>query len=450
MNSVRWIVVCLLCFCLSGCGGGGGLNTSPVQNAGQTSSRAGQVSLTVVWPPRTRLIPAASDIIQVLLNQGSTTLTSKLLARPTTGNTSSVSFTNVAPGNYSLAAVAYPNTSGGNAIAQAQGSTALTVVAGQTVPVTVNMASTIASLSLSSASLSEQVNSSTQIVATAKDATGNFVVTSALHWASNDSTIASVDQSGNITGVKAGTTQITVTETESHKTASLPVTVTPSTLFLYDGFAYTAGGPVAGDNGGIGAWGGPWNQYGQGYTSSVIASGGLSFGKLATSGNAIMTTSDFPVGHARPFQTSPGKVGSVLFISFLVKPLDALNVGSPDTYFELVYGGVSIGCDTSSSGFYGLEHSPAGGDRVNSTIPVVTNQTAFLVVRITFGPTNGNDTIDLFVNPTPGQPLPATPDATKTDANTGVPTDFNFGSSIRTMFDEIRFGHTFEDVSPTS
>ena len=33
--------------------------------------------------------------------------------------------------------------------------------------------------------------------------------------------------------------------------------------------------------------------------------------------------------------------------------------------------------------------------------------TAFLVVRITFG--SGNDTVDLFVNPTPGQPLPAVP-----------------------------------------
>ena len=37
-----------------------------------------------------------------------------------------------------------------------------------------------------------------------------------------------------------------------------------------------------------------------------------------------------------------------------------------------------------------------------SQVAVVTNQTAFLVVRITFG--TGNDTVDLFVNPAPGQP----------------------------------------------
>ncbi len=80
-------------------------------------------------------------------------------------------------------------------------------------------------------------------------------------------------------------------------------------------------------------------------------------------------------------------------------------------------------------------------------MPVVTNQTAFLVVRINFGPAKGNDTVDLFVNPTPGQPLPAVPDATKSDINTGTPSDFNFGSSIRCQFDEVRFGRTFEDVA---
>ena len=60
-----------------------------------------------------------------------------------------------------------------------------------------------------------------------------------------------------------------------------------------------------GRNSMTGAWGGPWNEFGQGYTSSVIAAGSLSFGRLATSGNSVMTTSDFPVGHARPFQTCP-------------------------------------------------------------------------------------------------------------------------------------------------
>ncbi len=217
--------------------------------------------------------------------------------------------------------------------------------------------------------------------------------------------------------------------------------------FLYDGFAYPAGSAVAGLNGGTGDWGGAWNEYGQGETPSVISSGGLTFNNLVTAGNAILTTSDFPVGHARPFSTSPGKVGTVLWISYLVEPVGSLTAGYPSSYFQLVYGGVAIGMP-GNSGYYGMEHSPGGGDSVLSSTPVVMGQTAFLVVRITFGPVNGNDTIDLFVNPPPGQQPPAVPSATKTDANTGEPTDFNFGSSIKTMFDEIRFGHNYVDVAP--
>lgn len=42
---------------------------------------------------------------------------------------------------------------------------------------------------------------------------------------------------------------------------------------------------------------------------------------------------------ARRFATSPGKVGSVLYIRYLMKPLDAMDAGYPNTYF-----GGSIRC----------------------------------------------------------------------------------------------------------
>jgi hypothetical protein len=76
------------------------------------------------------------------------------------------------------------------------------------------------------------------------------------------------------------------------------------------------------------------------------------------------------------------------------------------------------------------------------------NETAFLVVRFTF--TSGDDTIDLFVNPTPGQPLPAKPDATKSDLDLGTGSQLGWGASTRCQFDEFRAGRTWEDVAPVA
>ncbi|MCW3098187.1 MAG: hypothetical protein JWL77_3805 [Chthonomonadaceae bacterium] len=444
MRVYALIIGAWLCL-LSGCGGGS--NPQLTGTGGQ-----GRATLTVTWPARTRLIPDASNSITVIVTQGTAPVAQQTLARPAAGGASTASFPSLQTGTLSVSATTYPNADG-TGVAQATATIPLVIVANQTTSFSITMGSTIDHLDLTAPTASVKVGATLQVSATAKDASGAVVLTTParLSWLSSATGVATVDATGLVTGVGVGSADISVTDTESGKAAKTTVTVTvtpggPSNPFLTDGFAYTVGGPVANQNGGTGVWGGPWNEYGQGYTSSVIGTGSLSFGSLTTSGNSIRTTSDFPVGHARAFQTSPGKTGGVLFISYLVKPLDSLNVGHPSTYFELVYGGVSIG-KGGGSGFYGLENS-GGGSRVDSPVPVVTNQTAFLVVRITFG--TGNDTVDLFVNPTPGQPLPAVPDATKSDRNTGTPGDFNFGSSIRCQFDEVRFGRTFADVAPTN
>lgn len=439
--------VLLLLLLLAGCGGGttGSLASAPA------SGGSGRATVTIAWPARTRLVPAASNSIAVVIRQGMTIVAQQTPTRPAAGEASTVNFPALPTGSLSVTATAYPNADG-TGVAQATATLPLVITAGQNTSFSLTMNSTIDHLDMTAVQTSIGVGSILPISATGKDSSGAVVLLfpAKLTWQSAAPGIASVDANGLVTGIALGSADISVTDTESGKTAKTTVTVVPgipSNPFLADGFAYPVGGPVANQNGGTGPWGGPWNEYGQGYTSSVIGSGSLSFGRLAAAGNSIVTTSDKPVGHARAFQTSPGKTGGVLFISYLVKPLDALNVGYPNTYFELVYGGVSMG-KGGGSGFYGLENS-GGGSRSDSRVPVVTNQTAFLVERITFGPVNGNDTIDLFVNPVPGQPLPALPDATKSDRNTGMPGDFNFGSSIRCQFDEVRFGHTFPDVAPT-
>ena len=435
-----WMLALLLS--LVGCGSG--------TQAPTLSTPTGRATFTVLWPDKTRLIPNASSSIVVQIANGSTMVSSQTLARPAAGGAATATFSLLPIGTLTATATAYPNADG-TGVAQAHASLSLPIQANQNTPFNITMASTIDHIDVSATSVSVVAGQATSVVATAKDKAGDVVLTSALHWSVADTTLASIDQNGNVSGIKAGSTQITVTETESRQSKTIPLTVIPvGTPFLSDGFAYPVGAPILNQNGGTGNWGGAWNEYGQGYTSSVIAAGSLSFGRLATSGNALMTTSDHPIGHARKFSTAPVGPGQVLFISYLVQPLDALNAGSPFTYFELVFGGISIG-KGGSSNFYGLENS-GGGNRVDSTVPVVTGQTAFLVVRITYGAgaQTGNDTFDLFVNPTPGQPLPVVPDATRTNVNAGTPGDFNFGSSIRCLFDEVRFGHTFEDVSPTN
>ncbi len=228
---------------------------------------------------------------------------------------------------------------------------------------------------------------------------------------------------------------------------SSPVSPRPAVAgVLYDGFDYPAGMTFNGQNGGTGDWGSGWNEHGYGYTPSVVTDAGLTFPGLRSSGNAIRTTSNGPIGHARKFHVSPGKVGKTLYISYLVHPLNVTQPGHSGVYFELSYGGLSIG-KGGGSGMYGIEHG-GGGGRVDTVYPVVNDKTAFLVVRITFGEKNENDKIELFINPTPGKPLPDQADAVKTDQNTGEPSDFGLGTNAMVAFDEVRFGHTFAEVAP--
>jgi hypothetical protein len=96
---------------------------------------------------------------------------------------------------------------------------------------------------------------------------------------------------------------------------------------------------------------------------------------------------------------------------------------------------------------YGLQH---GGTNTSSSVPAVSNQTAFLVIRVDY--TNpGVDTFRLYVNPTPGAPEPGTADATLTpsyDIGNQNGIAFNVGNGAAASFDEIRVGTNWVDVTP--
>jgi hypothetical protein len=440
--------LCALVFVLSalflaGCGGGA--------VPGVSDTRAtGRATFTVKWPPpSTRLIPAAANSIVVALTQGTTTLATQTLARPATGSTASATFNSLPTGTLAVTATAYPNADG-TGTAQATATTSIVIQANQNTPFGLTMASTIDHLQVSPTSLSISVGQVAPITVTAIDAAGNVVLISSqkLTWLSSNTAVATVDANGNVTGVAPGGTtspvQITVTETESNKSASVPVTVSAvtGTLIAYDPFNYTPGSQLVGLSGGQG-WNGPWQQNGPG-ASTLIGSDNLTYGNLVTSGHCAATQSGNPIGNAHPLATPLGISGTVVWFSILLRPIDPIGADNYGGYFSLNFGNLFIGKPGASS-YYALDFL-SGGDMVPTNVQAQQNVTVFLVVRATFK--DGPDQFDLWVNPVPGQPLPA-PDATKTDLDVGTFTSVNIGASTRCEFDEMRVGTSYASVSPT-
>ncbi len=214
-------LVCALALTVAmiGCGGSSrtlGISPSP-----------GRLTLKVIWPTSTRLIPQAANAINASLVSGSKSLGSQLLARPAgSATTSTVTFTNLPPGSATLTATAYPNADG-TGTAQAQGAVGVTIVASQTASIGVTMNTTIDHLETAPVSPIVTIGQPLQLTVTAKDAAGNVVLTTPgkVTWSSASLNIATIDNTGKVTGVAVGSSVLTVTETESGKTTQATVQV---------------------------------------------------------------------------------------------------------------------------------------------------------------------------------------------------------------------------------
>lgn len=202
----------------SGCGGGSNGNTvvTPV-----STDRKGSATFKVTWPVRGRLIPAACNSISVAIKQGTTVVAQTLLPRPASGGTSSASFATLPIGTLSATASAYPNADG-SGTAQASATAPLIIQAGQNTSIGLTMNSTIDHLSLSPSPAVAIVGTPLLMSVTAYDVNGNVVLLSSmkLQWASSSTNIATVSSIGVVSGLVAGTSTISVTDTESGKTAS--------------------------------------------------------------------------------------------------------------------------------------------------------------------------------------------------------------------------------------
>jgi len=231
-------------------------------------------------------------------------------------------------------------------------------------------------------------------------------------------------------------------------------------VVAYEGFGYNAGSNLNGLNGGSG-WATAWSEpsFGTGDPNDNVAetvqAGSLTTGPLTTSGNRVVTGGKFSYD-IRNLGTALGTAGTTRYASFLLRRdvagPDPVNNG-PD------YGGLVFGDENNPNSLfvgkpgggavtnYSLENGN-GSTQAPSALPEVLGTTALLVVRFDFSA--GNDTIRLYVHPTPGSGEPAVAAATLTslDLGTFVGVSISTGAAATWSLDEIRIGATFADVTP--
>jgi len=224
------------------------------------------------------------------------------------------------------------------------------------------------------------------------------------------------------------------------------------TLLASDSFSGTD--YLVGSSGGTG-WQNAWT-YSSGNAATLQQQApGLSdpTGTLAVSGNGVAAVNGSDSILSR--NLADGSVGQpevTTWISFLVKV--GQNAGSE-------WMGLEFGSNTSttqklfagySDGRFVLERSGDGpSSSTRQIVQGITPQagSSYLIV-LKLASVSGNDTITMYVNPTPGQSSPVTAySVTKTDSNPG---GFRrlaiYTSDNGAGFDELRVGTTFLDVAP--
>jgi hypothetical protein len=226
-------------------------------------------------------------------------------------------------------------------------------------------------------------------------------------------------------------------------------------LQAYEGFDYGPdGGDLLGASGGSGFSGG-WAA--GGFNASISnnfdrENDVLSFGSLQTTGGTVRTAAVGAIaGVTRNLAAPLGQANTTVYVSFLVRPEGTLNGGAFNGFLGLVLESAGepelfIGKPGGGSINNWVIEDRGGSGQHSSPIAASTAATALLVVKAEFA-SAGNDTITLFVDPTPGAPEPAT-GILKNDANFGIVTGLTIYSTGAMRIDELRVGETFADVTP--
>lgn len=201
---------------LLGCGGA----------ASSSSVTEGAARVTIQWPESTRLIPAASNSVKVSFLRGATVVASQTAARPDTGGSTTLAFTDLPAQTLTLRAEAFPNANG-TGTAQASASKSVSIVAHTNTDLAITMASTIGSIGVSPALSNLLIGETTILEAVPVDGSGRIVLLSdaATSWSSTNESVASVSDTGAVTARAAGETTIRFTDSESGQFGTATVRV---------------------------------------------------------------------------------------------------------------------------------------------------------------------------------------------------------------------------------
>ncbi len=229
-------------------------------------------------------------------------------------------------------------------------------------------------------------------------------------------------------------------------------------LLTYESFAYNQGtGPSSlhgqpnnGTQGSNGWDNVSWGQVYGGGTAFIIVNGSLSDPShlLVTTGNCTSATGNNYADQLNTYTGSPGHTNvSPTYYSILIRPDNTpttTNYYGLELYTSLGNGNVFVGKNGAGLN-WGLQQN---SNQVFSSVACTMSQTVFLVVRGEYTASSTN-TFRLYVNPTPGAPERAAPDAILT-ANLGTQNGLNLttGNGGLATFDELRIGTTYADVTP--
>ena len=225
---------------IAGCGGSGGGTSITPTPGGSTGGDTGggvvplktsTVVAHIVWPTEdpSRVIPVNTQSLRIELRKDGASLGAQLVARPA----NSATFNEIPLGSLVVRATAYASADGtGTPLATAD--VDADVLDGTPLNVSLTLASTIDHLEVAPVSLSLGAGAALPFAVTAKDASGNVVLLAptALSAASSNAGIVSATGAGGTftatAALAVGTANLTVTETDSGKTAVIPVTVHPT------------------------------------------------------------------------------------------------------------------------------------------------------------------------------------------------------------------------------
>ncbi|MBL9149434.1 MAG: hypothetical protein JNM94_12155 [Phycisphaerae bacterium] len=221
---------------------------------------------------------------------------------------------------------------------------------------------------------------------------------------------------------------------------ALSVSAARADTIAYESFSYGGSPNLAGANGGTG-WGSAWFKLSQIPTGAIME--GMSWPGLPVAGGSAITAAYPSADYTRysraiaPYSAPNDEI----FISFLFRPNIGFGVGG-GLAFGTWDNGMIAGL-VPGSGHYGLSGftgpSSVGGE------PATLNQTVLLVAHVE-KLDNGTIGWSLYVNPTVGNPMPSSPDASMAIPGTTLPPAINLYNDGGFSTDEIRIATTWEEA----